>query len=581
VHFDVQNYEDASRCYAFILYCSDGRSTAVPESTLEQLEQLRSELKQQGVGHQGRSRSETDLTRAVFHVGTVLQQTGLSLNQSINMVAEIELATPHTIRAVYNDFVASSTVTPPSTSHRGRGNPEHPLHSNNTDLYGPTLEAETLIHTLVATQKTEGVAITSTTIRAELKDKQQIDIHRSTVRRWMHTLGYRWRHKRYIGGMKPQAKDVRIRQFIMEYAAALSEEQAGAAVIVYMDESYIHTHHASKYGWFHPNNRDVIGDADGKRLIILHAMTDCGLLAVPDEVGTNWLNEVALTAELVFEEVLEDGQDDSDYHNTMTGAKFVAWLRNRLLPTFKEMYPGKKMYLVLDNASYHKPRDESWVSNSTSQSKHDLIHKLLDLGVMELTTIAGPGKRQRVIPAHKFEASIGEGGPSKDDLLAAVTQWLKEHPDHNRSVTEQLMSDAGYTLVFTPPFCPEVQPIELLWAEIKRHVAARSTHNRSLTETREQTEEAFEKITKMFCNNIIKHCHDWIDSWLKTDAAGELQQCGSLAGVIKHQTMLRMLSALDKAATNTSAPTPIQIDPPTSAAAAPAPSTKRNLRKRH
>jgi hypothetical protein len=37
VHFDVQNYEDASRCYAFILYCSDGRSTAVPESTLAEL----------------------------------------------------------------------------------------------------------------------------------------------------------------------------------------------------------------------------------------------------------------------------------------------------------------------------------------------------------------------------------------------------------------------------------------------------------------------------------------------------------------------------------------------------------------
>ena len=67
-------------------------------------------------------------------------------------------------------------------------------------------------------------------------------------------------------------------------------------------------------------------------------------------------------AELVFEEVLEDGQDDSDYHNTMTGAKFVAWLRNRLLPTFAELYPGKKMFLVLDNAAYHKPRDESWVS---------------------------------------------------------------------------------------------------------------------------------------------------------------------------------------------------------------------------
>jgi hypothetical protein len=123
----------------------------------------------------------------------------------------------------------------------------------------------------------------------------------------------------------------------LEYA----EEADRTAVVVYMDESFIHAHHASKKGWFHPSNRDVIGDGDGKRLIILHAMTDRGLLAVPDEVASNWLNEPALTAELVFEEVLEDGQDDSDYHNTMTGAKFVAWLRNRLYPRLLNCTPAR------------------------------------------------------------------------------------------------------------------------------------------------------------------------------------------------------------------------------------------------
>jgi hypothetical protein len=41
--------------------------------------------------------------------------------------------------------------------------------------------------------------------------------------------------------MKPQARAVRIRQFIMEYAAALAEEAAGTAKIVYFDESYIVT----------------------------------------------------------------------------------------------------------------------------------------------------------------------------------------------------------------------------------------------------------------------------------------------------------------------------------------------------
>jgi len=276
--------------------------------------------------------------------------------------------------------------------------------------------------------------------------------------------------------------------------------------------------------------------------------------------------------------VLEDGQDDSDYHNTMTDAKFVAWLRNRLLPTFAELHPGKKMYLVLDNASYHKPRDETWISASKAQNKHELVHQLLDLGVSQLTTISDS---PRVIPAHRFSAAVSDGGPSKDDLLAAVQRWLDAHPDHNRTVVEQLMTDAGHSLVYTPPFCPEVQPIELLWAAVKRHVAQRSTHNRSLTEAREQTEQGFEQITKMFCNSIVKHCHDWIDSFLSTDAAEDLQQCGTLAGVIKHLPLLKAASSTATARSQTDTTQPMQICYSAPAAAASAASSTRTLRRRH
>ena len=397
-----------------------------------------------------------------------------------------------------------------------------------------------------------------------------LSVHRDTVRRWLHALGYRWRHKRYVGGMKPQAKNTRIRQFILEYAAALSEEEAGIAVIVYMDESYIHAHLASKKGWFHPSDRDVIGDDNGTRLIILHAMTERGLLAVPDTIASNWLSEPALTAELVFEEVLEDGQDDSDYHNTMTGAKFIAWVRNRLLPTFNEMYPGKKMYLVLDNAAYHKPRDESWVSASKAMNKHELAHQLLDLGVQQLTTSHGT-----VVPSHRFEADIGAGGPSKDDLIAAVEKWLDEHPDHNRTVVEQLFDDKGHSLIYTPPFCPEVQPIELLWAKVKRYVSDRSTHNRSVSEARQQTED---EVTKMLCNSIIKHCHDWIDSFLNTEAAEDLQQCGTLAGVIKSLPLLRLAASTQH---QSSTIVPALIPPTATAAAASVAPLTHSLRKRH
>jgi len=539
--------------------------------TPEQLLALRTAVKESGTGVQGHTRSPVENARALLHIHNY-QQQGMSFDTAVKNAAAAELASPSTLRDATTHFLNTGALpSPPSTAMRGKGNSMHPLHSSQTDEYGPSYEAELLMHELVHAQQTEAVAITSTTIAAELRTRLDVSVHRSTVRRWLRALGYRWRHKRYVGGMKPQAKNIRIRQYIAEYAAALAEEEAGRAIIVYVDESYIHSHHANKKGWFHPSNRDVIGDSDGKRLIILHAMTDHGLLAVPDEVASNWLNEPAFTAELVFEEVLEDGQDDSDYHNTMTGVKFVAWLRNRLLPTFAQLYPGKKMILVLDNASYHKPRDESWISNSKAQSKHELAHMLLDLGVTQLSTV---GESPRTIPAHRFNAAVSAGGPSKEDLLAAVQLWLKEHPGHNRTVVEQLLGDAGHSLIYTPPFCPEVQPIELLWAKIKRYVADRATHNRSMTEAREQTEKAFENVSKMFCNSIVKHCHDWIDDFLSTDDAQDLQQCGTLAGVIKGLPLLKSASAPSNTAQ------PLEICPPPSPATPTVPAPTRSLRRR-
>jgi transposase len=210
-----------------------------------QLLELRGMLKEDGIGKQGHTRSPSDNARALLHVA-VHQQHGLSFDAAIKATAAAELASPHTIRTAVQQFSTSGSLPSPSTAQRGRGNPDHPLHSSNTEEYGPSFEAELLMHELVHKQKTEGITVTATTIAAELRARLNIDESRRTVRRWLRALGYRWRDKRYIGGMKPQAKNARIRQFIVEYAAALAEEAAGKAVIVYIDESFIHAHLASR-----------------------------------------------------------------------------------------------------------------------------------------------------------------------------------------------------------------------------------------------------------------------------------------------------------------------------------------------
>lgn len=504
--------------------------------THDQLLDLRNTCSE--LGKQGHSLSAPTKALALLTVNAMVKDLNISNDKAIKVVSHAISTSPSTLRAAERELIQTGKLSEPDNSYRGCGNPDHPLNSNY-GLYqiGPYLEAEILIHKLIHTQKTGGKSATSTIISAELNEKLSLSVHHRTVRRWLHELGYRWRHKRYVGGMKPQAKQIRIRQFIIEYAKALMEQKTGNAIIVYMDESYIHTHTANKKGWFHENDCDVIGDNDGKRLIIMHAMTENGLLTVPDAMASNWLNEEALTTELVFDEVLEDGEDDSDYHNTITADKFIAWIRHRLLPTFNQLYPAKQMYLILDNAAYHKSRDETWISAAKSKSKHELAHQLLDLQVTHLTTVSDP---TRIIPSHLFSASTADGGPTKDDLVAAVQKWIDEHPDHNKTIVEQLLSDAGHSIIYTPPFCPHVQPIELLWAAIKRYVRERSTLNRSVTETREQTEEAFESINRPFCQNIIKHCHDWIDQFIQSEDSEDLQQCGSLGGVMKHLSLLKL-----------------------------------------
>ena len=144
---------------------------------------MRSILKEAGVGKQGHSRSATDSTRALLHVALLQEQHGFSFDAAIKTAAAAELASPCTLRSAADEFAAAGLVSEPDTSQRGRGNPQHPLHSSNTEDYGPSLKAEQLMHVLIHKQKTDGISITSTIITAELRKQLGIAVDRSTVRR--------------------------------------------------------------------------------------------------------------------------------------------------------------------------------------------------------------------------------------------------------------------------------------------------------------------------------------------------------------------------------------------------------------
>ena len=175
---------------------------------------------------------------------------------------------------------------------------------------------------------------------------------KSTVCRWLHALGYQYGKKHFVNQTRSY-RNALIRSYIYKYAAALKEQEDGSAIIVFMDESYIHAHHCSQFLWHSLSSatkNEVRGDNKGKRIIIMHAMTKDGLLEVEGVEPSNILTELYHSCALIFDEVCVDGVTPADYHDTINGDKFIGWMQQRLFPTVQKLYPGKKMYLVLDNA---------------------------------------------------------------------------------------------------------------------------------------------------------------------------------------------------------------------------------------
>jgi hypothetical protein len=455
-----------------------------------------------------------------------LQQRDFSFDSAVKTVAKATLTSPSTLRAAHTQFTTRGTLPTPPTKHRGSGNLEHPRHITNSKL---TLEGELLLHQLLQDVREKNTQETITTLRAGLA-QHGINVSRTTVFRRLHALSYRYTNKRFIGATSLKVLRNRRRAFVYRMAAARRLEKEGTHVIVGQDESYVHQRKAGKKIWANPSQPDsklVRGDADGgRRLIIVHAITKDGLLHVPGVEPTAELEQKQTTAELVFESHGSDG----DYHRCMNGETFMLWLKNRLFPAFEAKYSGKKMILLLDNVKYHHHRGPLWLT-PRSMDQEELAMALAE-HVPEFKVTRGRGKFKQEITIKKryylSDAKSKPPGPTLGELRAELTKWLETHPQ----VTEvcRVMEEHGHQLLYTPPFQPEVQPIELLWGKAKREVARQYVRGRNIHETKKQMQVALRSITSDDCARFFRQTDEHLEKWLQADE--ELRQFHSFAAMI-------------------------------------------------
>lgn len=237
---------------------------------------------------------------------------------------------------------------------------------------------------------------------------------------------------------------------------------------VYLDESYVNKNHSNDFIWFSEEDGPLVQKPTGKgeRLIIMNAITKDG-----------WVPG----AKNVFKSTRKTG----DYHGQMNAEQFQKWFSEMLLPNI----PPNSI-IIMDNASYHKViTDDSAPTSVNSKSK---IHKWLKVND---------------IPC------------SNDCLKVELVKILERIAPKPTYVLDEIARKHGHEVLRTPPYHPELQPIEVCWGVVKNSIGRNCKF--TMENLWEQLEKSFKKVTAKTCQKIIKNIRKIEDDFWEEDAKAD------------------------------------------------------------
>ena len=187
----------------------------------------------------------------------------------------------------------------------------------------------------------------------------------------------------------------------------------------------------------------------GERLIIVNAITKDG-----------WVPGACI--------LFKSTRKTVDYHGQMNRENFCKWFIEQLLPNIPE-----NSLIVLDNAAYHNV--PASCSAPTPCCTKEQIRTWLE---------------KNKIPC------------SNDCLKTELIELLKKVAPEPTYEIDEIARNHGNEVIRTPPYHPELQPIEICWGIAKNEVARNCDF--TLHGFEEQLDKAFKKITAETCQKIIK-----------------------------------------------------------------------------
>jgi transposase len=237
---------------------------------------------------------------------------------------------------------------------------------------------------------------------------------------------------------------------------------------VYLDESYVNKNHSNDFIRYSGEDGPWVQKPTGKgeRLIIVNAITKSG-----------WVSG----AKLVFKGERKTG----DYHGQMNWDLFKKWFTEMLIPNIPE-----NSLIIMDNASYHNTLSE--YSPPTPLCSKKKIREWSDYNKIYC----------------------------RDDCLKPeLVEILKKMTAEPVYAVDEIARSYGHEVIKTPPYHPELQPIETCWGVVKNHVGRKCDF--TMNNLIEQLDSGFDKVTAKTCTEIILKVRKIEDDFwtedLKTD----------------------------------------------------------------
>ena len=368
------------------------------------------------------------------------------------------LATVNRVMAQYRKD-PDSINSPP----QARGRPTYSIDASNQEVARAYIRRANL----------EGSHITLESIRSFLKEQfPDQSYHISTLARTLDRWGFEFGKGTRTQHLKEKDYIVAARQsYLRKMRRNRGPADEPIRPEVYLDESYVNKNHSNDFIWYSSVDGPWIQKPTGKgeRLIILNAITKEG-----------WVPG----AEVVFKSSRKTG----DYHGQMDGDLFRKWFVEALLPNI----PNNSL-IVMDNASYHNVLAAS--SPPTPACSKERIRAWLETNK---------------IPCNE------------DCLKVELVEILRKLAPEPTYEIDVIARKQGHDVIRTPPYHPELQPIENCWGVVKNEVARHCDF--TMDNLKMQLEAAFNKVTAETCQKIISKIRSVENRFWEEDAELDRRQ---------------------------------------------------------